>query len=201
MYQCILKRKNDQIMTNWSGGSTRELVTWPKNTSATENEECLFEVTSSTMDYEETDYTVYIGFDSILMVIDGEMLLEHEDGTSTKLTPYKIDRFNRDIKTRSKGLATDYEIMLKKGCVGDLSSHSLDSDSKLPFRLETDPDFSISYHGFYCAHGQMLVCINQEEILINEGDQLSVFLSENYMCNAILSGNGILIKSIVLFNS
>ena len=104
--QTKLSKFDQQPVQLWQGGKTRELYIFQG-----EDGDSIFEITSSTMDYPETEYSIFEGYDRILMVIDGETVLTHEDGKEAKLTPLVYDEFSGRCKTVSRGLATDYEIM------------------------------------------------------------------------------------------
>lgn len=174
---CKLLTKKDQPVFKWQGGITKQLFVYPEGSNGVGNGS-LFEVTSSTMDFPKTEYTLFENFKRILMVIDGTTTLSHKDGTSKTLRKYDYHAFHGNLQTYSDGLATDYEIIFDEKLVGRMQVVS-DEECDLPCSL-SDTRKKI-YLGFYCDGEKADIIIDEKCYHIANGDHLSVIVEE--YCN------------------
>jgi environmental stress-induced protein Ves len=198
-YECKLNTENLQIISEWSGGRTRQLFIYPYNASGGTSFDYIFEITSSTMSDEETQYTVYKNYHRILMVIKDSTTLTHEDGRIVSLGQYSYDEFDGECLTFSKGCATDYELMIRKGNKGFIDVLSLNEDDEQNNLLCCHPNYPFAYHGFFCHQGNCRIQVGKEKFLLSESDQLSVIISGNAQVNAAYNGTCALINSVIYF--
>ncbi|MDU2240856.1 MAG: HutD family protein, partial [Paenibacillus sp.] len=56
------------------------------------------------------------GFNRILMVLEGELALEHEGHHMSELKPFQQDHFKGEWRTTSKGLAVDFNLIFADNC-------------------------------------------------------------------------------------
>ena len=158
-----LKKYIDQPVSDWSGGSTRQLAIYPEDAKGADAFDFIFEITSSTMDMEETRYTIYEDYMRTLMIIDGETTLRHADGRIHHLTPFNQCYFDGNCQTYSSGKATDYELMLRKDFQGSIEMTHLDGTEV----IHSDRN----YLGIYCFDGSCGGC----RFTLAAGDQLSAY--------------------------
>ena len=118
MFRSGVKRKQCQKITRWAGGRTRQLAIYPQDAQGAEAFDFVFEITSSTTDIKESEYTIYESYNRTLMIISGESALTLEDGDSHSLSPYEQCTFDGALKVLSRGRAVDYEMTLRKGRSG-----------------------------------------------------------------------------------
>src|SRR3989338_2528629 len=100
-----LVTEQDYITSQWSGGSTTQLYISPANASYAE---CNFDfrISSAKIEVPESTFTVLPNVNRKLMVLEGEITLNHENPVNTgpggqykkTLQKYEVDTFNGDWK-------------------------------------------------------------------------------------------------------
>jgi len=115
--------KSDQVTTKWSGGKTNELFIAPQGTSF-EKRDFSIRISTATIEAAESTFTPMIGYMRKLMVLEGELILEHEGHHCAKLKPFERDTFSGDWITKSKGKVVDFNVI---------------------YRPEFKPDFKVLY--------------------------------------------------------
>lgn len=197
---CILLKKEEQLTSQWTGGTTRQFAIYPLHARGATDFDYEFEVTSSTMDYNKTQYTLYTGYHRILMIIDGAVKLFHEDNTTVNLSPFEFTEFKGDMLTYSYGYATDYELMIRRGNAGTIGVLTL-KETVEEITLNNPTDYRQSYYGFYSVDGAFRFIVDKTEYKIDTGDHLSFYLSERQTQKVFIHGKGNLIKSVIHFNA
>ncbi|WP_301110002.1 HutD family protein [Sporosarcina sp.] len=168
-YSIQLIRKDEQITTEWSGGDTTQLAIYPEDAQYTQ-QNFKWRISTAVVEAEESVFTPLPTIDRLIMVIDGEMTLKHEGHHHVHLTPYEQDRFNGGWTTRSYGKVRDFNLMLAKGCNGELEA----------ITVETDGDYKIvsphanelqTFQAFYCVNGPVYLTVNDKEKFdVEDGD-------------------------------
>ncbi|MBR5516808.1 MAG: HutD family protein [Firmicutes bacterium] len=169
MFYKLLTSK-EQPVFKWKGGITKQFFVYPEGSEGV-GSGSLLEVTSSTMDFPETEYTLFDGYKRILMVIDGSTELSHVDGTSKKLEKYDYHSFHGSTQTYSRGLATDYEIIFADSLDGSMQVLS-GENIELPININDKK----LYLGFYCDGEKASVTIDENCFDLTDGDHLSIIL-------------------------
>lgn len=198
MIKWDIKKKQQQPVFKWQGGSTRQLFAYPKGKTITE-EDCDFEITSSTMDFPDTEYNVFKGCNRLLMIIDGETILSHNDGKSVNLKKYQHYNFSGERKTYSHGMGTDYEIIYKKGYGGEVKAYDERGISKLKI-LKKDEAYDLVHGGFYCQGLGCTITIGKETFQLEQGDFLWIIADENVLLE-VKALKGKIIHSVLCFNA
>lgn len=198
MIKWQVKKKQQQPVFKWQGGSTRQLFVYPEGKTIIE-EDCDFEITSSTMDFTHTEYNIFKGCDRLLMIIDGETTLSHHDGKSVNLKKYQHYSFSGEIKTYSHGMGIDYEIIYKKGNWGEVKAYDEMDISKLK-SLEKDEIYDLVHGGFYCQGLGCTIAIEKDKIELEDGDFLWIIADENVLLE-VKALNGKMIHSILCFDA
>lgn len=117
----ILKRtKNDFKTTYWTGGRTTQLYISPEASSFSDQNFNL-RISSATVEIEESVFTLMPGYVRKLMVLEGELFIEHIGHHSIFLKPFEQDLFQGEWETRSKGKVTDFNVIFKGGIDPQLS--------------------------------------------------------------------------------
>lgn len=111
--------------TNWSGGTTTELYIYPTD-SVYKRMDFSFRLSTATVEIESSEFTSLPGVSRTLMVLEGEMYLEHEGQHSILLHPFEQDHFKGDWTTRSRGKCVDFNLMTRSGTSGNLSTVQID---------------------------------------------------------------------------
>src|SRR5690606_30789549 len=89
------------LTTKWSGGSSTQLYIFPANASFTERN---FELRISTakVEVEESTFTALPGIHRKLMILEGEISINHEGQYRKHLKPFNVNNFSGDWKTTSR---------------------------------------------------------------------------------------------------
>ena len=101
----------------WSGGQTKELAIYPRGQKYIDRE-FIWRLSSATIETEESDFTRLPDYDRVLMVLDGEVVLEYNGERVAKLKTLEQDSFDGAWKTKSYGRITDFNLMVRKGNAG-----------------------------------------------------------------------------------
>lgn len=130
-------RCSEQRTSTWTGGTTTEIAIYPKD-AVYSRRDFLWRISSATVEANESDFTVLPGFQRLIMVLGGELTLEHVGHHRVRLLPFEQDAFSGDWVTRSKGRATDFNVMLARGCTAGLQAVSAGPGSQLTLPVPGD---------------------------------------------------------------
>lgn len=157
--------QKDEITTSyWSGGTTTELAIYPENSSY-KKRDFGFRISTSTVETERSDFTFLPGISRMIMVLEGEMGLEHQDHHSANLKKFETDQFSGDWHTVSFGKCIDFNLMTRGEVTGSIKGfHADEGNFNLP---ETKQEVNV--FGLYLFKGKLIAGGN-EEINLNEGD-------------------------------
>lgn len=105
-------RKSDIKVTEWSGGTTSELFIFPRSADFKLGNFNI-RISIATIEVDESTFTSLPGVMRTLMLLEGELLLEHDGHHSARLKQFDQDTFSGDWITRSIGKARDFNVMTK----------------------------------------------------------------------------------------
>ncbi|MGB9666633.1 MAG: HutD family protein [Candidatus Cryosericum sp.] len=125
-----LLRRAAQKAIGWSGGTTTEIAIYPAD-SAYSRRDFLWRASSATVEADESEFTSLPGFWRLIMVLEGELQLEHAGHHRARLLPFEQDAFDGAWITRSRGKARDFNLMLAEGCTGNLQAIPLPGRSTI----------------------------------------------------------------------
>lgn len=171
--------KNEFERNRWSGGVTTELAIWPEEASYPGGP-FTWRISTARVDAEETLFTALPGKKRILMLLEGEIRLVHEGHHSVELTPFEMDTFSGDWKTRSFGKGTDFNLMMDDTCFGELMHLTIPPGASFNVALQSDREFDRYYsmvtEAYYCLGGQAKVQFaNGYMVNLQRGDLLSYY--------------------------
>jgi environmental stress-induced protein Ves len=128
--KCTITRKNDLVVSKWSGGSTTQLFIYPCIADYARRD---FEVRISSATIEETPsaFTNLPGFRRVLMPLNAPLRLVFENHGEAELNPFDSVEFDGAWNTVSHGVCTDFGIMLAAGWHGELAK-AVTGEYKLP---------------------------------------------------------------------
>lgn len=168
-YTAKIIRKKEQKTTSWSGGTTTELAIYPEGASYS-SRNFAWRLSSAVVELEESDFTSLPGIWRLIMVIEGEMQLEHEGYHSICLKPYGQDSFSGGWATKSRGKARDFNLMLADGWSGKLEAFCIGGEEYNEFENRKN-----STYAFYCTEGSIDIKFGEEErFSLDKGDMLLV---------------------------
>lgn len=147
----------DYQTSEWSGGSTTQLYISPANASYTERN-FDFRISSAKVEVPESTFTSLPNINRKLMVLEGEITLNHKNQHSKTLQKYEVDSFNGDWETTAKGICTDFNIMTTGDQTSELSHMQLLANHYKTLTIEEN------YHTvcLYMHSGSIYVEINNK---------------------------------------
>lgn len=153
------KIKRAHATSHWAGGTTTELYIYPED-STYKMGNFQFRISTAKVEVEESTFTSLPGVDRQLMVLDGQMELDHTEHHTSLLHPLDIDCFKGDWITNSKGKCTDFNLLCKPGIKGRIKG----------FIAQESSDIRLDLHGimnFLYVHSGRLVIDNE---MMQSGD-------------------------------
>ena len=175
-------RKNEGKVSTWSGGTTTQLYIYPEN-AVYADRNFRWRLSSAKVAADESTFTPLPGISRVLMVIEGEVSIEHQGHHSTVLKAFEKDSFSGDWTTRCIGKATDYNLMTDKSCSGSMEVISIDTGEIKEVQLNDTKSpserFSLVTDAFYIIGGDVEVFIaDNERQYAHDGDLVMVTRKE-----------------------
>ena len=163
-------RKKQHKTSEWSGGTTTEIYIYPKGSIYNERN-FKWRLSSAKVEMEKSTFTALEGISRHIMIIKGELMLEHEGHYNARLKAFEQDSFCGEWVTTSFGKVTDFNLMMAQGCKGKLEAISV--------RAFEDKDFSLITEAFYIVNGNAdIEKVTKEKINLVEGDLILVTRAE-----------------------
>lgn len=123
--------------STWTGGETREFFIFPLESSYLERN-FEFRISSATIEVVESDFTALPAYERLLVVLEGELELDHENQYTNQLKPLDSDSFSGSWKTKSLGKARDFNVIFAENW---RLSHEI---------IQTNKTTTISNSGDFC---------------------------------------------------
>ncbi|MDR0921359.1 MAG: HutD family protein [Lactobacillales bacterium] len=155
--------ESDFTVTNWSGGTTRQLFIYPEN-SDYEKRNFDFRISSATVEEEKTTFTALPEYHRILMVLENQVTLFHEV-SSVHLKPYEQTSFEGSRVTKSEGCCTDFNLMFTDDYFGEVTAKIGKAEEILTPHAQ---------YFFYSITDNITFEIGQTTILIHAGELMSL---------------------------
>ncbi|WP_094605031.1 hypothetical protein SPSIL_018040 [Sporomusa silvacetica DSM 10669] len=171
-----LIRKTDQTTSDWSGGTTTQIAIYPQQAVYAERN-FTWRISSARVDLEESLFTSLPGIERLIMVLEGEMRLEHTGHHSSYLKPFDQDSFSGNWTTKSFGKVRDFNLMLAEGSFGKLTAVTLAVQTTNTLDIHNpNPDrFPCMTSALYCVDKTLTVSIPTGELYkLTAGDMLLI---------------------------
>ncbi len=107
-------KKEQQKVSTWSGGTTREIYIYPEGSNYI-TREFDFRLSTATVECETSNFTPLPEVHRHLMILEGTLELTHVGHYQKTLNPFDCDEFEGNWETSSIGKVIDFNLMLKKG--------------------------------------------------------------------------------------
>ncbi len=118
-----------QSVTEWSGGRTREIYISGRSASYAQRD-FLLRLSSATCEDEASTFTMLPAYERALLVLEGQVSLMHDGREPIRLEPYgDVDYFSGGSLTVSRGTCHDFNVMWAK-------------DASFSVKVEVLKDFS-----------------------------------------------------------
>jgi len=164
-------KASDLITTKWSGGTTTQLVIYPDE-AIYQEQNFLFRISTATVEVEESIFSKLPGISRKLMILDGEIKIEHQNQNSKTLKKFEQDSFEGDWDTKSFGKAVDFNLMTSDKTKGEIEAVILNKNEELRFTVNSD------FYVFYLYSGKVNVSFKNKIYELYCGDVL-LFIPEN----------------------
>ncbi|MNK02245.1 HutD [compost metagenome] len=108
-------RQADFSSSKWSGGTTTQWVISPENASLQERN-FDWRISSAQVETEESDFTLFEGYERILIPLEGTLEMEHQTPNGSirqKVGEFELARFSGSWPTKGKGKLTDFNLIFK----------------------------------------------------------------------------------------
>lgn len=169
-YNIEIFRENQYKTSNWSGGTTTELYIYPKDSLYGERN-FKWRLSSAKVAVEQSIFTTLSGISRLIMVIEGELLLEHEGHHNVRLKAFEQDSFSGEWITRSFGIVRDFNLMMTKGYKGKLEAISVNRGEVIENTIDDVERFSQITEVFYIVKGNIEITTGaKEKINLGKGD-------------------------------
>jgi environmental stress-induced protein Ves len=108
--QLNLTKKEQLQVSKWTGGTTTQLAIFPKE-AVYKSLDFTFRISTATIDVEESTFTSLPNVNRVIMVLDGELTIQHKNKYTKHLKKFDTDNFSGNWETTSIGKVTDFNAM------------------------------------------------------------------------------------------
>jgi len=139
-------------MSNWSGGTTTELFIFPHDASY-QKRNFIFRLSTARVEMEKSEFTSLPGVTRKIVILDGEIRINHHNHYAKTLSKFDVDSFKGDWKTTSVGTCTDFNLMTTLKTRTELAAVVIEEIQLLDYPVEPGWDWLIIY--LYSGHINM----------------------------------------------
>lgn len=157
----------DRVTAQWAGGTTTQLAIYPAGAEYTKFN-FLFRLSTATVEVEESTFTFMPGVTRHLMILEGQLTIDHKGRYKKQLDRFGYDVFNGEWPTTAKGKVTDFNLMVREKSGGKLQALVLRGreEETITHRAK------ISYSGVYLLTGSLRVISGTSSAELKAGDFL-----------------------------
>lgn len=157
----------DRAIAQWAGGTTTQLAIFPASAEFTKYN-FLFRISTATVEVPESTFTFMPGVKRHLMILDGELEIDHKGRYRKQLPKFGYDVFDGEWPTTAKGMVTDFNLLLRDKSNGKLQAIGLRErgEETMVFRTKT------SCTGYYMLEGSMRIIAGTHSAELKKGDFL-----------------------------
>lgn len=157
------------LTSQWSGGTSTQLYIFPANASYPERNFVL-RISTAKVEVETSTFTALPGFHRKLMILEGEITINHKGHYTMHLKPFDVDNFSGDWNTRSSGTCTDFNVMISGSMRSKLYHVLMDSNSN--YILE--PQKNCKHLFLYPTSGTVQFQLKNKNYVLETGDLLVI---------------------------
>ena len=161
----------------------------------------IWRLSTATCDLEETTFSKLPNYDRVLLVLEGNVVLAHQDVRAIRLGELEQDSFDGAYHTKSFGKITDYNLMVAKGNKGLLDVITAKEEStELTFAAEEGEGFDRFDVTLYCRDGYATVTIGTETFMLMPGQQMVASCTPAEEIKMSVMGDGTLVRGQIFYN-
>lgn len=177
-YEAKIITKEQQKTNTWSGGTTTQLAIYPEDADYSMRN-FTWRLSSATVEAEESIFTSLPGINRIIMILEGEIVLEHQGHYKKVLGKFDQDSFSGGWTTKSIGQATDFNLMMKEGCQGKLEAVILEKDEVKTIDFENKEGFTNSVQVLYSLKGSITIKFPDKESFQLQQGEMAIIRSKS----------------------
>jgi len=163
------------MTTEWSGGTTTQLYIYPSDSEYVKRD-FLFRISTAQIKAFESQFTHLPGIKRKLLILDGEITIEHKDQYTKTLRIFDQDEFPGEWTTKSCGYGIDFNLMLRENLDGQLLPYSLGINETMRLKVKEGTveifiyllsgTLQISVKGtkYILRHQNLFKCLNNNEL-------------------------------------
>jgi len=163
METTILSNQQFKV-SDWSGGTTTELFIFPPNASYQERN-FVFRLSTALVEIEKSTFTSLPGVTRKIMILDGEIRIDHQNHYAKNLRKFDVDTFEGDWKTTSVGRCTDFNLMTTEKIKVDLTAVVIEENQRLDYQVESGWNWVF----IYLYSGQINIHLDHDFFTLNSG--------------------------------
>jgi uncharacterized protein len=173
-FETKIVKKEAMITSNWSGGTTTQILIYPE-TADYAKRDFIWRISTARVEVEESTFTSLPGISRILMILDGNLKIDHEGHHSKLLDTFDTDYFKGDWITKSYGKVIDFNLMMKDGVSGELDAITISAKNSIEIML----DSKITNHKnltsfFYSPFNNIDLLIKGKEFSLCPGEMFCI---------------------------
>lgn len=150
----LIKSTNTKTIS-WANGTSTELFIFPENGDFL-TRDFLFRISTATVEAEESVFSFFEGIQRTLMILEGNLTLDHVGRYTKKLNTFDQDSFFGEWETKSKGKVKDFNLMCKIGANGTVHHYALSTNEKIYLGLKGDFNFIYVQEGQFECRGEII---------------------------------------------
>ncbi len=107
--------ETDFLISKWSGGTSTQLFISPEGATVTDRN-FDWRISSALVEAEESDFTLFEGYERILIPLKGKLEMEHQTPNGTiqqNVGEFELARFSGSWPTKAKGKVMDFNVIFK----------------------------------------------------------------------------------------
>lgn len=192
-------KEEDFNIENKPAGQVKELAAFPEH-AACQQQDVTWKISSQSISGEEAQLDRIPGYDRVLMVLSGDVVLAYEGQRVARLSALEQDRFDGGFSTKSFGRIKSYDLTVKKGNAGYLDVLKLSNEKEIP-ELEDTEEYAHICQTFYCYEGYGVVTFAGESCMLRQGQQLVLRFDASESVQVGVMGEGTLIRGQIFYGS
>jgi environmental stress-induced protein Ves len=185
-----LLKKSQQLVQKWSGGTTTQLAIFPPEATYQKRDFC-FRISTATVETEESAFTELPGVNRVLMILEGNLAIQHTNHHTRQLNKFDTDTFSGSWETNARGKVTDFNLMTTGTAHGSLTAIVLQKNDCKQIYLNKKHTGVYVYTGsleLNTPAGKLLVEQRDFILLEAENPDEAICLSAGQYSEIIISG-------------
>lgn len=154
---------------------------------------------SATVDREESEFTRLPDYDRVLLVLEGEVILEYNGERVVRLETLEQDSFDGAWKTKSYGRLTDFNLMIRKGNEGYLDVIQPQREKQV-FSAAHTSELPLCTHALYCKDGYLLVSVGDETQRLQPGQLFVMECEMGETPEYSVMGEGVTVRAQIFYS-